>query len=342
MTTLLERSENIELETPRWDLSPSASRVESIDQALRRRLADSLAYLADVASSDDSYRPAMASIEKSLRGGPVSPWVFCHYSKLVAELSKDPRGDASGTFTDIARAAALPAEAGVVAFGGAAVPPSWWDHFRLLFDTDRQRPFKPQVPVEEDFVRCSEEIEAALAMLQRGDASWYEEVRKLVRMVVLGAPRSVDSADLFNGASTFFLWGASLLNANLRRSSISILDLIVHESSHVLLFGLSADGGLTTNSGRERYDSPVRKDKRPIDGIFHACFVSTRVHLSMERLVSSGVLNDEGVKIARQRQEYNGDAALAALDLLECHAKPTEQGDKILDTIRTYWAGVRS
>ena len=154
----------------------------------------------------------------------------------------------------------------------------------------------------------------------------------LVRMVVLGAPRSADSTDLFNGASTFFLWGASLLNANLRRSSISILDLLVHESSHVLLFGLSADGGLTTNSGRERYDFPVRKDKRPIDGIFHACFVSTRVHLAMERLVSSGVLDEEGVKIARERQEYNGDAALAALDLLECHAKPTEQGDKILDT----------
>ena len=342
MTTLLERSEAVELDAPRWDLSPSVSRVASIDRALRRRLAESLAYLADVASSDDCHRPALATIEKSLKAGPVSPWVFCHYSKLVAELSKDPRGDASDSFNDIARAAALPAEEGVVAFGGPAAPPSWWDHFRLLFDTDRQRPFKPQVPLEEDFACCRRELEAALAILKSGDTAWYDEVRSLVRMVVLGAPRSADSADLFNGASTFFLWGASLLNANLRRTSISILDLLVHESSHVLLFGVSAHGGLTTNSGRERYDSPVRKDKRPIDGIFHACFVSTRVHLAMERLVSSGVLTDEGVKIARDRQEYNGSAALAALDLLECHAKPTAQGDKILDTIRTYWARARS
>ncbi|HEY8300152.1 MAG TPA: hypothetical protein VIF65_06725, partial [Methyloceanibacter sp.] len=40
------------------------------------------------------------------------------------------------------------------------------------------------------------------------------------------------------------------------------------ESSHVLLFGVSAEGALTENSGRERYDSPLRRDKRPIDGIF--------------------------------------------------------------------------
>ena len=53
-------------------------------------------------------------------------------------------------------------------------------------------------------------------------------------------------------------------------------------------FGVSADGALTENSGNERYDSPLRKDKRPIDGIVHACFVATRVHLAMSRMLGSG------------------------------------------------------
>ena len=35
------------------------------------------------------------------------------------------------------------------------------------------------------------------------------------------------------------------------------------QSSHVLLFGVSAYGALTENSGSERYDSPLRPDKRP-------------------------------------------------------------------------------
>ena len=113
---------------------------------------------------------------------------------------------------------------------------------------------------------------------------------------MLGAPGSDDPADKFNGASTFFLWGASLLNADLRRSCISIIDLLVHESSHVLLFGISADGALTENSGSERFDSPLRSDKRPIDGIFHACFVATRVHLAMSRMLESGVLTQAEAK----------------------------------------------
>ena len=46
--------------------------------------------------------------------------------------------------------------------------------------------------------------------------------------------------------------GRRLLNADLRRSSVSIIDLLVHESSHRLLFGISADGTLTENSGSER------------------------------------------------------------------------------------------
>ena len=142
--------------------------------------------------------------------------------------------------------------------------------------------------------------------------------------------------------STFFLWGSTLFNGALRRSPISIVDLLVHESSHILLFGVSAEGSLTHNSGHERYESPVRKDKRPIDGILHACFVSTRVHLTMERLLASGTLNDEEAKIAVERRQYNGAAARDALDMLDRYAKPTELGEKVLGTLRAYWASVPS
>ena len=133
-----------------------------------------------------------------------------------------------------------------------------------------------------------------------------------------------------------------MLNGNLRRNRISIVDLLVHESSHVLLFGLSADGALTTNRGHERYESPLRSDKRPIDGIFHGCFVATRVHLAMERLIGSGTLSDEDAKIAGDRQQFNGTAARAALVTLERHAELTELGEKILDTLRAYWDSVPS
>jgi HEXXH motif-containing protein len=272
--------------------------------------------------------------------GIPSPWVFCLYSKLVAELSKTPRGDVAELFADIQRAASLPAHQGVVAFRDAAVPVSWWDHFQLLLDTDRQRPFRPKAASSEAFALYNGDVKAGLALLKGAEPIWHDEVLSLVKMIVLAAPGSAEPADLFNGASTFFLWGAALLNGNVRRSTISIVDLLVHESSHVLLFGVSAEGPLTRNSGRERYASPVRSDKRPIDGIFHACFVSTRVHLALDRLLASGVLSDDETKIAVDRQQYNGNAARVALGVLERHAKPTELGEKILGTLRSYWAGV--
>jgi len=248
--SLVAQSRDVEVEIPRWSLAPSVPRVAAIDESLRLRLAQSLAYLAEVASLAETHAEALAEIERRLGSGPVSPWVFCLYSKLVAELAKTPQGDCSATFAAVIEAASLPGEdAGVVCFGDRTASAVWWDQFRLLFDTDRQRPFEPKAPSPENFAACQETIAAGLALFERADPVFHEEVRHLVRMIVLGAPGSDDPADGFNGASTFFLWGASLLNADPKRSTTAMVDLLVHESSHVLLFGVSAEGALTENSG---------------------------------------------------------------------------------------------
>ena len=328
------------MEFPRWGLEPSAQRVAAIDASLRARLAESLAYLAGVTSLADTHAATLAGIDARLKSGPVSPWVFGLYSKLVAELAGSPRGDVGAAFTSIVRALSLPADPGVVCLRDPAVPEPWWEHFQLLFDTDPQRPFKPRPPSAESFAAGKETIAAGVALFKRADPHFHAEVQRLVRMIVLATPGSDDPADRFNGASTFFLWGASLLNAEPRRSSVSIIDLLVHESSHVLLFGVSADGALTENSGSERYDSPLRPDKRPIDGIFHACFVATRVHLAMNRLIASGALSEAEAKLALERRDSNGQAARNSIEELDRHARLTALGEKVLDTLRAYWAGV--
>jgi hypothetical protein len=75
--SLVAQSRNIDVETPRWSLAPSPPRVAAIDESLRLRLAQSLAYLAEVASLAETHAKALAEIEQRLRSGPVSPWVFC-------------------------------------------------------------------------------------------------------------------------------------------------------------------------------------------------------------------------------------------------------------------------
>ena len=334
--SLIAQSTVVEAPPQPWTLAPSVRRVAAIDEGLRSRLAESLAYLGEVEPALDA--DSLAAVERRLKSGPVSPWLFCLYSKLVAEVAKSPRGDVVAAFRAMVEATSLSAEPGIVLLSDQTAPTTWWDQFRVLFDTDRRRPFRPTMPSPKEFAACKQDIAAGLAVFKRADPDFHAEVQTLVRMIVLGAPGSDDPADKFNGASTFFLWGAALLNADLRRSCVSIIDLLVHESSHGLLFGISAEGALTENSGTERYDSPLRSDQRPIDGIFHACFVATRVHLAMTRILESGALTPAETKVAIERAKYNGDAALNGIKELDRHAQLTELGEQVLGTLRSYWA----
>ena len=318
------------------DLSPNISRVVAIDERLRYRLTDLLAYVAEIAGSDSLGQERLAGLLQRVREGSVSPWVFCLYSELVTELAKKPRGDIKLCFSEVAHAGILRSEPGVIALDDPCIDEAWWRHFRLLFDTDPEQRFDPQAPEPAALVSCKQDIRAGLDFLRRADADFHAEIRLLLRMIVLGAPAR--GARGFNGASTFFLWGAALLNANAKRSRMSLIDLVVHESSHVLLFGLAAEGALLRNSGNERYASPLRPDKRPIDGIFHGCFVTTRVHLAIQRLLGSEAVRGDDAKEATERSVRNRMASLASLEVLERYAVPTDLGVDILAAISAYWA----
>jgi hypothetical protein len=317
-------------------LPPDASRADAIDRNLRARLFDSFCHIAECGAFGDDDTANLRFLEGRLRDSNVSPWIFCLYSKLVAELSQDYSSGATSIVADIIGAASLPVGAGVVPFRDCTVPASWWDHFVVLFDTDSERHFDAQIPGPQTFSLCKREVDEGLSLLRLADPPWHAEVRRLLPMVVAGSG-PLDTSDMFNGASTFFFWGGSLINAEVRRSAVSIIDLLVHESSHLLLFGLSADGALLGNKGEERYSSPLRADPRPIDGILHACFVASRVHLAMCRLLDSGYLTEKDKKRAAERRDHNAKSARVALDVLNKHAKPTERGQSVLDALRSYW-----
>jgi HEXXH motif-containing protein len=320
-------------------LYPSVARAEEIDQMLRARLARSLDYLGDVVALGDANRSKLASVLTRLRGGAVSPFVFCLYSKLVAELAEASQVDRGAAFKDIILSAAAPARVGVIALADPAHADSWWNQIQTVLDTDRRRPFHPKPPQADDLSRCTNDISQALALLQRTNPACFDEVHSLLRMIVLASPASDAPADGFNGASSFFLWGAAVLNATIKRTPIAMIDVLVHESSHGLLFGLSAEGPLMRNGGDERYASPVRKDQRPLEGIFHACFVTTRVHAALSHMLRQGDLGDDWKREAVEHSERNALAARSALDLVERHMQPTGTGARILAKLSAYWAG---
>ena len=59
----------------------------------------------------------------------------------------------------------------------------------------------------------------------------------------------------------------------------------------------------------------------------------------MSRMLRSGALTHAEANIAMERARYNGEAARIGIDELERHARLTELGAAVLDTLRSYWAG---
>ncbi len=127
--------------------------------------------------------------------------------------------------------------------------------------------------------------------MESGDPALAAEIRTLLREIVLAAGSEDPKAMTFDGASAFMLWGAIIINANRRDGAVGMVQMLAHESAHNLLFGFSADGPLVENSAEELYSSPLRVDPRPMDGIYHATFVTARMHRAIKQLLDSGVLD---------------------------------------------------
>ena len=102
--------------------------------------------------------------------------------------------------------------------------------------------------------------------------------RSLLTEIVFVSPE-LNKASKFGGATSFFCFGAMFLNADKHRALVSMIDGLVHESAHANLFSLSLGDPFVANKDDELYHSPLRSDPRPLDGIFHATYVSAQTAL---------------------------------------------------------------
>jgi HEXXH motif-containing protein len=290
---------------------PSAERAAALDRRMRARLADSLDYIFDEGGELLGIgRDAAGAITASIRAFPQSPQMFGAYNDLVLALERDQ--------LDLARE--LAAQLGAEPIAGDLRIDALDDRSAVAADRCR-RLFLSQAtiadaPSPELLEECRARVAEALALLDAGFPEMAEEIRGLLREIVVAAGPEDPLARTFDGASCYMMWGAILLNA---RGQVNVLDTaqaLAHESGHNLLFGFCADCSLVDNPDEELFSSPLRKDPRPMDGVFHATYVIARMHQTLGRLLDAGVLDAE----ARE----------AALADLETHRRNFAAGDQII------------
>ncbi len=319
-----------------YDFEPSAERARFLDQRMRAELGASLSYLADQLEPHIAVPKGLFStfLEK-LRDRPVSPLVFATYSDLVFAIDG---GDlpAAGHLLESICTRAMPEPGLHIRELGNGMSEEESARYVRLVATDPEISFNLVPPPAEAAKSTRARIRQALELLDAADPELARETRALIREIILCAGDSREASFSFDGASNPLLWGAIVINAGRPGDEVAMAQMLVHESAHNLLFGLSPDEPLLTNDREARYASPLREDLRPLEGIYHATFVTARMHRVSRRLAESGLLSHGQKKLAEAAAAGNERSFASGMATLDEHAELTGPGKAILESARGY------
>jgi hypothetical protein len=320
----------------------SAERVRFLDQRMRSRLAESLRYILEQGKGLLQVTPDQFQMFlNQLESGPVSPLVFSFYSDTVLAIEEDDIEEASRLLREMASLPAHPGGVLISELGDPQQDTMAGRYARFFVDADDSAKFEIFPPSRETAANCRRLIKEAFDLMDAGDPELAAEIRALLREIVLAAGTLEAKAMTFDGASAFMLWGAIIINANQRSGELAMVQMLAHESSHNLLFGFSADESLVENSPEELFPSPLRMDPRPMDGIYHATFVTARMHRAINGLIESDVLSAAQKEIAEKELTDNARLFASGIKTVDRFAKLTPLGKAVMEGAKAYMAGAQ-
>ncbi len=294
---------------------PSAERGAALDRRMRERLADTLDYVFSEVGEALGVSSAEASAATAqIRTAGQSPNRFGAYYEMVLALEEGELDAARALARELLAEGEVAAEARGTRIAAIAD--------RSATETARYRrlllpdPEMARQPGDSVVAETKARIEAAFGLLDRGFPEMSAEIRELLRELVIAEGPDGPKAPTFDGASSYMLWGATLLNARGQKTVLDTAQALAHESGHNLLFGLCASGSLVENPDDELFISPLRADPRPMDGVFHATYVIARMHQTVSRLLMAGVVDAS----ARDAAETD----------LQAHRRNFEIGDQVI------------
>lgn len=184
-------------------------------------------------------------------------------------------------------------------------------------------------------------VRQALAQLALCAPEMHAEVCTIVTDIVIaqaGASRRM----VFGGISSFAAWGAICLNHPAHNHWTDYFKQLVHETAHLLLFAIAREQPLVLNAVSERHPSALRDDDRPIDGIFHAAFVSAREAYAFDAWLNwqatqppETASSDDSARVEQSLQ----NSVLAFWDCceqLDACAQLSELGQHVLSQTRAF------
>lgn len=188
------------------------------------------------------------------------------------------------------------------------------------------------------------EIDQVLADLELATPVWHQEFHCLVNTVVLATSHGEQAR--YNGASAFASWGAILLNPIHAGNVFNLAVTLIHESSHLKLFYAYLDDYVVLNDPDQSYYSPLRRSNRPMNGIFHAGYVTVRMASFLGDLLKSKsqsrVIASIGEQAAWAKLGSYCEVVQDCFDVIDLHAELTDKGQELLLAMKDEHIRLRS
>lgn len=324
-----------------YSFAPDGTRAHALDLRMRRSLGESIEHIAERCEGHVRFdAPAIAGLSRVLAAGErLPPSTFGLYSDLVIALSEDRLADAEALFEALAQERPLQGTTHVVPFDHPGLA-THRERYSRMMGCEPGSDFIILPPSPERVARFEQELPQAMALMRAATPALASEFDALVSELVMVSGEERKGYQ-FDGGSCYMLWGALFLNVGLPRSPVGLLEVLAHESAHMLLYGFAAEEALVLNEDDELYPSPLRIDPRPMDGIYHATYVSARMHWAMGRLLESGLLDAAGCDEARAAREADARNFAAGEEVVRRHGRLTATGEALMSAARAWMASGR-
>lgn len=321
--------------------SPNPLQARALDQRMRLGLADSLQYIAEQSESvlrfDFSTLDAIISDMRS--GARYPPSAFSLYADIVLAICNDLYDEATLLLEELAREKPLGRAWRVLPLDAPEHVGNMSRYVRAMSGDSGARFFigPPRGDAAERFQHRTLDGYRLMKLAMPELAAEFDELVADVIMVTGDAKAEYQ----FDGGSSYFLWGALFLNVTSHETEVAMVEVLAHESAHLLLYACAAEEALVTNSDEERYASPLRRDPRPMDGIYHATFVSARMHWAMTQLIESGLLSAAATAAAEEARTQDARNFWSGHDVVSRYGKLTRTGSRVMQSAADYMASFK-
>lgn len=182
--------------------------------------------------------------------------------------------------------------------------------------------------------REREKILQALAVIQDNDPDMYHEIQHYIDTIYLTCATE-DGSRFMRSGTNFYMWGLVFLYINPEHTVPYYIEHLAHECGHTALNMINAYDELVLNPPDARFAAPLRIDKRPMIGLFHAFFVISRICYVFDNIIT----REQSPHIDACKMRFNN--ALAKLrethDIIKSNALFTDVGHEIYTDICQLW-----